>query len=312
MRLPPKESVVRTTAVAGLAVATAALLSPADSKPAPLDVLVCGGFAAETPPAASIRLMSWNIERGARLRAVVSAISREKPEVCVFQEVDCNDARTGHRDIAALLARRFGLNYVFAREFQELSQGTRESPAYHGQATLTALPIRSPRLLRFSRQSSRWLPRWYLPNWPFFQRRLGGRIALVTEIHLGNTSVAIYNVHLESQGSRELRLAQIREVVADALRYGPKRPVIIAGDLNTKSFPSPVISFLLESGFRDALPGSPRPTHRSGRKLDWIFVRGPLECTGGRVCAGIDASDHYPLAVEIAPSPSPGGLAAGR
>jgi len=36
------------------------------------------------------------------------------------------------------------MNYVFGREFQELTQGSRAAPAYHGQATLSRWPLSSP------------------------------------------------------------------------------------------------------------------------------------------------------------------------
>jgi hypothetical protein len=38
--------------------------------------------------------------------------------------------------------------------------------------------ILEPRLLRFSRQSHVWDPRWYKPRWPVFQPRRGGRMAV--------------------------------------------------------------------------------------------------------------------------------------
>jgi hypothetical protein len=43
------------------------------------------------------------------------------------------------------------MNYVFSREFQELVQGFKDSPAYHGPVTLSKWPISKPRLLRFLR-----------------------------------------------------------------------------------------------------------------------------------------------------------------
>ena len=46
------------------------------------------------------------------------------------------DARRTHRlKIAETIARKLEMNYVFGREFQELVQGSKDSPAYHGQAT---------------------------------------------------------------------------------------------------------------------------------------------------------------------------------
>jgi hypothetical protein len=97
----------------------------------------------------------------------------------ILQEADLNARRTHRLNIAEEIARKLQMNYVFGREFQELVQGSKESPAYHGQATLAKWPILKPRLIHFSRQSSFWQPRWFLPRMEPFQERLGGRIALL-------------------------------------------------------------------------------------------------------------------------------------
>jgi hypothetical protein len=69
------------------------------------------------------------------------------------------------------------MNYAFGREFEELSQGSSGSPAYHGQATLSRWPLSNARLIRFREQSHFWRPRWYLPRSQPFYQHLGGRIA---------------------------------------------------------------------------------------------------------------------------------------
>src|SRR6202035_4940892 len=100
------------------------------------------------------------------------------------------------------------------------------TPAYHGQATLTTLPIRSSRILRFAHQSGFWKPNHVLISaLPLFQRREGGRIALVTELDNGGKTVVVYNLHLESRGSEHGRLLQLNEVLADAERYPPETAV---------------------------------------------------------------------------------------
>ena len=51
------------------------------------------------------------------------------------------------------------------------------------------------------------------------QRRLGGRIALISEIKVGGKTVVTYNLHLESRGPGFTRYAQLKEVIQDASRY---------------------------------------------------------------------------------------------
>ena len=68
-------------------------------------------------------------------------LGRCKADILLLQESDLNARRTHHFDIAREIAQKLQLDYVFGREFQELTQGTRHSPAYHGQATLSRWPL---------------------------------------------------------------------------------------------------------------------------------------------------------------------------
>jgi hypothetical protein len=54
------------------------------------------------------------------------------------------------------------MNYLFGREFQQLVLGSKDSPAYHGQATLPKWLILGTRLIRSSKQSHFWQPDWFL------------------------------------------------------------------------------------------------------------------------------------------------------
>src|SRR5262245_29636515 len=269
------------------------------SAPDSLSEIYQGKFSSATNTARSFKLLSWNIQRGLQKAGIGEAIEREKPDICILQEVDLNAQRTGRRNVAEDLARTFHLDYVFGIEFQELSQGSGSAPAYHGQAVLSAFPIRSAYLLRFVHQSNFWQPRWYLPNLAAFQRRLGGRMALVVEIEAAGETLVVYNVHLESREDESLRLSQLEEMLADINRRWPRIPLILAGDLNTKAHDSPVIKRLEEAGFRNALGNGTAITNLKGASLDWVFVRGPYRFENGKVHHEIVASDHYPLSVSI-------------
>jgi endonuclease/exonuclease/phosphatase family metal-dependent hydrolase len=278
---------------------TGALAMSVSSAPDSLSKIYQGTFSSATTGARSLKLLSWNIERGLQRAGIEAAIEREKPEICILQEVDLNTQRTGRQNVAAELAQMFQLNYVFGVEFQELGQESRGSPAYHGQAVLTALPIRSSYILRFVNQSNFWQPHWYLPNWRAFQRRLGGRMALVAEIEAGGATLVVYNVHLESREHESLRLSQLDEILEDLKRYRPGIPLILAGDFNTKAHDSPVVRRIGEAGFRNALGNETAATNVKGASIDWIFVRGPIRFENGKVHQEIVASDHYPLSVSI-------------
>src|SRR5579864_7268747 len=178
--------------------------------------LLVGDYAPRrwhlAPPNA-IRIVNWNIDRGMRLQEVTDFLASQKADLLILQEVDLNARRTGYLNVAEQIARKLRMNYVFGREFEELTQGRRKSPAYHGQATLSRWHLRNPRLIRFRCQSDFWRPRWFLPRTPLFQERLGGRIALVTEVQVRAQRLAAYNLHLESRGPDDLRVAQLQEAL---------------------------------------------------------------------------------------------------
>lgn len=147
-------------------------------------------------------------------------------------------------------------------------------------------------------------------------------MTLVIALEWGERLLIVYNAHLESRMPADGQLRQIEELIEDMQRYPPETPMILAGDFNARSQPQRLIQRLREAGFQDAagtdqptvppedsavssmiepafafVTGSePRGEHRS---IDWVFVRGPLEFTAGRVHDEMRASDHYPVSVEL-------------
>ncbi|HTU48441.1 MAG TPA: endonuclease/exonuclease/phosphatase family protein [Bryobacteraceae bacterium] len=256
-------------------------------------------------PPSSIRVVDWNIDRGLQLSAIIDFLAAAKADLLLLQEVDLNARRTNRRNVAKEISHKLRMNYVFAREFQELTQGSKTSPAYHGQATLSRWPFSNSRLIRFREQSSFWRPRWYLPRAPVFQERLGGRIALVTDVNVGGRRLVAYNLHLESRGDDQLRRAQLNEVLIDAQCYSQKAPLLVAGDLNFDVSCGDVAAAISQAKFFSPFSSKRLPTTTSrsmfpaGRAIDWIFTRGPLRAAQPAVHGGVRASDHYPLSVTV-------------
>jgi endonuclease/exonuclease/phosphatase family metal-dependent hydrolase len=256
-------------------------------------------------PPRTLRVVTWNIDRGLRLPEIVDFLSLVDEDILLLQEVDINARRTHRINVAEEIARCLRMNFVFGREFVELSQGTKKDPAYHGQATLSPWPIAKPRLIRFRRQSNFWQPHWFIPRTEPFQERLGGRIALVTEINVSGETVLTYNLHLESRGSDDLRLSQLEEVVMDTAHYSAGALMIIAGDLNIDASKRSILTPLEDAGVRVAAPTSrvattpPRGLLDGNRHIDWIFTKGPMQAEGGKVDHATKASDHYPVSVNL-------------
>jgi endonuclease/exonuclease/phosphatase family metal-dependent hydrolase len=254
----------------------------------------------------SIRVVDWNIDRGLQLRSIIDFLGDVNADVFILQEVDLNARRTNRLNVAQEIARRLRLNYVFGREFVELTQGSSASPAYQGQATLSRWRISNSRIIRFQQQSSFWQPRWYVPKMEPFQERLGGRIALVSETSVpGGASLISYNLHLESRGNDDIRVAQLDEVLKDARACQSSRPTVVAGDLNLNASIPSANNAIVRDGFISAVPTGRTATTparhilESGRHIDWAFVRGPVQIDKGCVHTSIKASDHYPISFEI-------------
>jgi endonuclease/exonuclease/phosphatase family metal-dependent hydrolase len=255
-------------------------------------------------PREAIRVVTWNIERGLKLNAVLDFLTFCEADIILLQEVDLNVRRTKFRDIAQELARSLELNYVFGKQFQELGAAPPGLAAYHGLATLSPWPLSNGRILPFRRQSDFWRPRWYIPRTPLFQRRLGGRIALVAEAAVDGRSLVTYNLHLESRAGDELRVEQLWEVLDDAGRYDGIYPVILGGDFNLPAGHGEAVSALNSAGLEDAVRLPASPTTCSGkplaeaRNIDWIYASGAVNAKG-RVYDAVTASDHYPVSASF-------------
>jgi endonuclease/exonuclease/phosphatase family metal-dependent hydrolase len=258
-----------------------------------------------TWPRSSVRVVDWNIDRGLQLSEIIDFLGDSNADVFLLQEVDINAYRTHRLNIAQEIARKLRLNYVFGREFVELTQGSKASPAFHGQATLSRWKISNSRMIHFQRQSDFWRPRWFKPHLQTFQERLGGRIALVSEIDLQGLPIVTYNLHLESRPDDDLRLAQLNEVLHDTATYDPARLLIMAGDLNLNAATPRVAEMLARAAFRDAVPTARVATTprrhllEPGRHIDWAFVRGTSQPIDGKVLKSVKTSDHYPISFEL-------------
>jgi endonuclease/exonuclease/phosphatase family metal-dependent hydrolase len=250
------------------------------------------------------RVVSWNIARGSRLEAISEFLIGADADLILLQESDCNSRRTAYRNVAKELSQALEMHYVFGIEFQELGQASRASPAYHGQATLSRCPLSEPRILRFHNQSRFWEPRWWIPPLAAFQRRIGGRMSLVTCLELGNRRLVVYNLHLESRNGNDLRFCQLAELLDDSRRYGLDVVVLAAGDFNFDITAKRERSALQDTGFENPFASLGRPTivsNSSGRDtaIDWLLIRGGVTAVSPEVHNSIAGSDHYPLSLTL-------------
>ncbi len=252
----------------------------------------------------AIRVVSWNINRGFHLNEIIDYLTKVSADLVLLQEVDVHAQRTDYRNIPREIARALHMNYVFGREFEELSQGRFNSPAYHGQATLSRFPVVRSHIVKFRRQSSFWRPRFFVPSLACFQRRIGARMALVCEITFHEKKLVVYNVHLESRGSDKLRISQLSEILTDSRGYPPETPILLAGDFNSDMSREPLTTLCGEQFINHFanLNGQPTVAHCrlwKSASIDWILTTAAFCATRTAIHNAISASDHYPLFIEL-------------
>ena len=264
-----------------------------------------GSFAPATSvlwPPGSIRVVDWNINRGLKLSGIVEFLRGAGADLILLQECDLNARRTNRINIGEEIARQLEMNYIFGREFQELTQGSTDSPAYHGQATLSRWPLSNARLIRFKKQSNFWRPRWFLPDIEPLQERMGGRMALVTDMNAGGRTIVSYNFHLESRGDDGLHCSQLKECLEDTCKYSAGLPLVLAGDFNMDVHRTAAAGAIKQAGFQSGFSGqatTPGSFLERGRPIDWIFTRGPVRGNSSSIHSSVSASDHYPLSVQL-------------
>lgn len=274
----------------------------------PIKELETGSFITAPAPFElpdALRIITWNINRGLRLNEVIEFLADAAADLILLQEADWNARRTHCRNIAREIAQALALNYVFGCEFEELTQRHNGMPAYHGQATLSRYPLLNSRILRFQCQSRYWLPRWFIPRMGPFQRRLGGRIGLISCVDLPEQRLIVYNAHLESKGDDGLRSSQLAELLDEVSQHAADVQIVVAGDFNADLRREPAASAIGKAGLSNPFAHVSNllttvPARFNGsRALDWILTNGPLIASEPKLHDSIRASDHYPLSLTL-------------
>jgi|SRR5271165_484779 len=78
--------------------------------------------------------------------------------------------------------------------------------------------------------------------------------------------------------------------------------VVVAGDINTK-YPhsiAEVSKLMRESGYRSAFGDKHVRTHVIVGDLDWIFARGPVRLSDGKVHRDMPGPDHWAVSARLA------------
>ena len=292
---PTVSSAERTDPVSGK------VLPSDDPRPLPSEIPITesGSFLPADLPDGwpkTMRVVAWNMEYTAhfdeQLAAVMNHPELSKADVFLLSEVDRCSKRNGMRRAARDLAKALQADYVYGIEFVELDIG-RDIGGDTGQAILSRRPLQSAALTCHSSQND-----WFASEG---EPRLGQRVLLHADVPIGDSSVRLYAVHLESNDVfGDKRAVQAKELLDVVQQRACERPQIVAGDFNAPYCGAPELQLLRDVGFSDAigLAGDTEPTHSAGFRLDYAWTKG-LRVVAGGVIRHLGASDHDALWVDL-------------
>lgn len=186
-----------------------------------------------------LKILTWNIERGANPDALAAYINQVEPDVVCLQEVDWGNQRTENVDVLDRIARSTSMLGLFSVEFFEIQTSYRQKKfaggGVHGNAILTRiLPKRYFRIelpVAFD-----WVnPPESKKKIVRCQKRLGTRFALCVEFDYFGRAIIICSTHFEDKdGGMEGRFAQFKSIAETVRGVTSEETIsIIAGDFNS-------------------------------------------------------------------------------
>ena len=243
-------------------------------------VLLMASFWVNRPtlqiqaPTHSFRIATYNIHYGYdtdwrhSLEAQAQAIEQSRADVVFLQEVDAGRITSYGVDNALWLARRLGMQAVFAPALEGLS----------GVALLTRLPILAT-------------------DWSLLPSELEQTAIVHARIEILRGYLDAYGVWLGLE--EEERMNQLEAALAFV---GNGDCSVLGGDMNADP-DSPVYRLIRDAGYSDPfvatdnLPALTDPSINPKRRIDYIWARG-LEPQGGWVLPSL-ASDHRLVVAEF-------------
>lgn len=254
-----------------------------------IDAIEVVNTNADAAPGETLRVIAWNTERG-RFWSDSAKLIREhpalqNPDIVLLGEMDLGMARSWNKHTTRELAAELKMNYAYAIEFLELSGGEKQERidypgenewGYHGNAILSKYPLHDVRALRFPGTQF-----WY----EHYQKRLGGRNAVLARVNLNGTDVTLVSTHLESHDEGKVRQQQMRLLLEELETTALDMPIIFGGDFNGQP-DEPMFQDLRAAGVLiEECNEMGKPTtqecvdgvisfRKENKQIDYIVVRG--------------------------------------
>ncbi|MEP6476581.1 MAG: endonuclease/exonuclease/phosphatase family protein [Actinomycetota bacterium] len=248
----------------------------------PLCIAASAPMLTPRPPAATIRVLDWNVhgsvDADGRVdpATIADAIAAQHPDVVVLQEVPRGWPIHGEIDLAAWLSWRLAMPYRWAPS----------ADGQFGNLVLSGLDIVGSEALE-------------LPYDGGPQRRSALRVTL--DVGDGRT-LSVIGVHLQRRAGSDVGEVQATELMQ---RWGPVGATVLAGDLNAQPGDA-ATGPLLRAGLVSAQDTAGDPQTSTARdplfpgdRVDWLFTSPDLSIASFEIVAS-DASDHLPLVTTVA------------
>ncbi len=237
-----------------------------------------------------LHVVSFNVHFGADVDRVAAALA--DADLVLVQEIEDHPGEGSSR--ASRLAAALGMTHAYAP-----ARPVDDAGATHGLAILSRFPLRDVAVMQ--------LPHADLA----FNER--DRIALAADVLVGDLTIRVVDIHLDTRIDIGARLQQLRPAVIEQ-----PAPVIAGGDLNMLPWawagdtvpdlpagalsevdaPAIVDDFMAALGY-DAPTANAGPTHGFPQKrLDSLYLRGLVAAAAG-VDRDVDVSDHWPVWVDV-------------
>lgn len=185
----------------------------------------------------TLTVLSWNIERGYKLKDIIEELRKADADILLLQELDISCQRTAERNVVKEIAEALSLNCVFIAEFEEYVSPVRSADnqggGVHGNAILTKYD--------FGEVCA--IPHTEVINWDLdglrlsLEPRSGNRVSVFAEIRLPNYTVTAISCHLEPFVTCHDRFIQFNDVLKFCSKKyagATEQPAfLIGGDFNT-------------------------------------------------------------------------------
>ena len=204
-----------------------------------LSSIEIGGAEPSSEKRASLRLVSWNIERGKNFQGIAEALKShavlKHADVIMLQEVDLGMARSQNRHVARELANELEMAYYYVPGFIELSKGSRDERLVDGENTWSlqgqALLTRVKPLM-FDEVAINPVRDRMRGD----EKCIGQRRGLLFTLPLKDKRLSIANVHLDHHTSGRGRAKQLAQVFDRLLETAPQGPAVVCGDMNATTY----------------------------------------------------------------------------